>query len=263
LVVVGPDAARARRLAPRFDSPAEPLVLGRTDIVPLRWTRTTSDLNLRRAPRSTGDTLGVAPEGAIVAALGGELGRQGQWAEAETPLGQGSVAARYLRVHEGCIPAAPDGMRPSPRPLVALVSVRRSGRASPGVLFAQTVRRETRVALHAFDEPGCAVGEAWLTFRAPGGMFDLRMTATTEHGGTSIVVLGAPGADRRQRYVAYRVGARAPIWGEELESYHEGERLMRLGESADEQYFPISYGPPWRVRRLAWTGSALQEQTPP
>lgn len=263
LVIVGADPDRARRIAPRFDSPAEPLALGDSTTLPLRWARTTSDLNLRDAPRDTSETLGVAPEGAIVAALGAELGQQGEWAQAESPLGHGNVAARYLRLHEGCIPAAPDGMPAAPRPLVALVSVRRSGRARPGVLFAQSSRRETRVALHAFDEAGCVVGEAWLTFRAPGRMFDLRMTATTEHGGSSIVVFGSPGEDRRQRYVAYRVGSRAPIWSQELESYAEGERLVRLGESADGRYFPISYGLPWQARRLAWTGAALEEQAPP
>jgi len=231
-------------------------------LVPLRWVRTTSDLNLRASSAATYTRArGTLPRGAILVALGGEPGQRGSWARTVTALGRGWVAARYLAPIEGCVPERPEGFGVGA--LAARFDVLRRRRRVSAAAFVRREGRGTHVALRVLGDD-CALGDELLAAELPGHVADLRITRTAASGGETLVVIGAPRRDGA-RYVAYRLGRRAPIWNQEVAAANE--QTVRLGEEADGQWFPITFQANGEggasTHRLRWTGQALEEVPAP
>ena len=93
---------------------------------------------------------------------------------------------------------------------------------------------------------------------------DLRLTGTTRHGGGTIVVVGTTGEEApQQRYVARHLGSDEPVWSATLAEPGGGEQIVRLGETVDDTYYPVSWREGETLHRLAWEGSALVEAEAP
>lgn len=259
--------ARARpdeSIAAHFGWRVEPVVIADLDaLAPLRWGRTTSDLNLRAEGAEEGAAiLGTLPRGSHVLAIGGLFGIRGSWASTWTPFGRGVLAARYLERIDGCVPARPEGF--DERALTARVRVIQRNRAREAALFVRRAGRRTHVVLHGLEEDGCALGARLFAIEVAGAPGDVRLTTTHAVGGTTLLVVGTIGADGGVTYGAHLLGARGgPIWTARVRA--ASEHVVRLGETADGQWFPLTYADEARggLVRLAWNGQTLAPAAPP
>ncbi|MCB9596897.1 MAG: hypothetical protein H6719_29510 [Sandaracinaceae bacterium] len=250
-------------LAAHFDATARPVaVTDSSALLPVRWARTTSDLNLRATPNTGQRSRGTLPAGAHVVAIGGELGARGAWSGTWTMFGHGWIAARYLAAPDACVPSRPDGFGPAT--LVSRVSVIGRNRRRDAAVYVRPEGTGTVIAIHALAADGCAPAEALFTTRLPGRARDVRLTTTARVGGTTMLVVGIP-REHAATYRAFVLGQREPVWT--YEATEASEEAIRLGESVGEQWFPVSYGEREGygtvTRRMRWTGSALERVEPP
>lgn len=272
------DEEGARRIARALGAEAEPIRVGAgagrlgrlgwgrnmdiatadREAVRLRWVRTTEDLNLRpRGARGESSAvLAVLPAGSLVAAVGGELRRANRFVDVVTALGPGALASRHLRPHEGCVvPPGPDARH------AARVSVRQGGAARDAWLVVSRRDRGSHVALHAAEGESCALGAELLAVDVERAAFDVRLAGTTAHGGDTLLVVGASGAEPgAMRYRVWRVGARAPVLDEVLAfDPADADLAVRLGETVGDVYFPITLERERALHRYAWVDGALVE----
>ncbi len=272
LVLIGDDASTAARLAGQLGASPRPLELPSTPTpyAPgLRVVR--QEMFLRAFPDPHAPVLGVLPVGTVVAQT--DPRATDRYVEVETPLGHGGLGRNLLREAPACVPRAPEGFEPPV--LTVLTPLRRgaSGRVD-GVVFAGSVGAYTRAVFHEL-RAGCALGPERLRHQAPGRLRDLRVTSAAENGGPSIVVVGvvatnAPHDEDEEtevRYTALAVGAEAPVWTATMPFAFAGRPRVRVAETADGVFFPVSVtdyrrGSPLSVVRHAWTGSTLEVRAP-
>jgi len=281
LVRPGADAAPARAIASALGAEATPIELGSTDgrvprlawddwwVEPrarrpytLRWVRSTEDLNLRRrtvGERRSETVLAVLPAGSLIAAVGGELERAGEYVRVVTTMGAGELASLHLRPHDGCVVGPGEDDRH-----VAQVRVREAGAARDGWLVVARRGPGSRITLHERDD-GCALGEPILEATTERPAFDVRLTGTTRGGGHTLLVVGTGGEPRSSeaRYRVWRLGLRRPVLDETFELRRSGADLaVRVSETVDGAYFPVTVASDG-VRRFGWVDGALIVQPPP
>lgn len=280
LVLPGTDAEAARRVARSLGAEATPVRFGagsgrlgrlyasdfetmtaEREALTLQWVRTTEDLNLRsEADASQVDA--VLPAGSLVAAIGGALRARGAHVSVVTALGCGTLAARHLRAYSGCVLAPGEDDRH-----VARVPVRDHGEARDAWLVVSRRGAGSHVALHARDGDSCALGPEILAVDVERPAVDVRLTGTTEHGGTSLLLVGTPRgreAPLEMRYRVWRAGSRGAVFDETFELERErSDTRVRTSETADGAYFPLTLAlRGGALRRLAWDGERLSDVPP-
>lgn len=261
LVYVGSDAAAAAAIAAALGATPTP-VRAEPAVRPLAapWMTARTDALVRTRPE--GPLARVLPAGTLL--VQADPADRARFVEVLTPLGPGFVARSLLAPRSGCVPSAPGARPGEPAPLAAIVRVERAGAATrDGVLFARPTERGVAVRLHALDAAACTVGDELLALDAEGELVDLRLGATSARGGDTLLVVGTSTDDEDQfRYVARALGLAEPVWAETVRRVNGFRAGVRVAETADATYFPVSIETFRGLRRLAWTGTALAEQAP-
>ncbi len=229
------------------------------DVQPLGAWRTRDDVILRERPG--GAILRSLSRGTVVGIA--SPSDRGRFVEVLTPFGSGSVARALLTPIRGCVPRPPDALAGRAQPLTSILRVEHAGVAIDAVLFVRRTRSALMVRLHVLRPATCTLGDELAAIDAEGDLFDLRSCAAAPGGETILVVGTTADEPDETRYVAHALAPRGLVWSETIRRPSAHRVGLRLSETAESTYFPVSIET-WRgVRRLAWTGTALAEQAPP